>query len=192
MGWSRHRPPNRSLAALVGLILLAALLRLAGLDSFSLSSTPSPEPAPTRPSGHEAPLDFDPASRAPRERNGIEARKGPEPSDPAVRRLARAFAERESGFMVTFEGEITKVLADDREGSRHQRFLVRVAGGDQTLLVAHNIDLAERVPVASGDRIRLRGQYEWNDLGGVLHWTHHDPGGRRAGGFIEADGRRFE
>lgn len=192
MGRSRRRPPHRSLAALVGLLLLAALLRLAGFEPLSPSSTTSPEPTSTGPSGRETPLDFDRAARAPREPNGIEARRRPEPSDPAARRLARAFAERESGFMVTFEGEVTKVLADDRDGSRHQRFLVHIEGGDQTLLVAHNIDLAERVPVAPGDRLRLRGQYEWNDRGGLLHWTHHDPGGRHPGGFIEADGRRFE
>lgn len=192
MGRSRRRPLNRSLAALVGLVLLAALLRLVGIDPLSPSSTPSPEPAPIWPPGREAPLDFDPASRAPRAPSGIEARERSAPRDPAVRRLARAFAERQSGFMVTLEGEVTKILADDHEGSRHQRFLVRIEGGDQTLLVAHNIDLAERVPAAPGDRIRLRGQYEWNDLGGVLHWTHHDPAGRHPGGFIEADGRRFE
>ncbi|MEZ4280002.1 MAG: DUF3465 domain-containing protein [Myxococcota bacterium] len=162
MNPSRRSRPKRSLAALLGLILLAALLRLAGFESFSLPSAASPQPAPT------------------------------EAGDAAARRLARAFAERESGFMVTFEGEVSKVLADDRDGSRHQRFLVRIEGGDQTLLVAHNIDLAERVPLAPGDRLRLRGQYEWNDRGGVLHWTHHDPDGRHPGGFIEADGRRFE
>lgn len=90
-------------------------------------------------------------------------------------RVARAFAERESGFMVTVEGRVARLLPDDREGSRHQRFLLDLPGGPR-VLVAHNIDLAERAPLEPGDRVRLRGQYEWNERGGVLHWTHRDPG----------------
>jgi hypothetical protein len=168
MGPSRRTRPRRSIAAVVGLLLLAALLRLAGIDSFLL-----PEAAP-------------PAAK------GAEGLERAAPGDPGASRLARAFAERESGFMVTFEGEVSKVLADDRDGSRHQRFLVRVGGRDQTVLVAHNIDLAERAPVEPGLRLRVRGQYEWNERGGVVHWTHHDPDGRHPGGFLEVDGRRIE
>ncbi len=116
---------------------------------------------------------------------------GPRASGP-VRELAavggdavdRAFEQRRSGSMIEFEGVVDRVLEDDREGSRHQRFVLRVPSG-RTVLVAHNIDLASRVPVSPGDRVRIRGQYEWNDRGGVVHWTHSDPRGRRAGGWIE-------
>ena len=92
--------------------------------------------------------------------------------------------------MVEAVGAVSRLLPDDRDGSRHQRFLLRLEGG-QTLLVAHNIDLAPRVPLEPGDAVRFRGQYEWNDRGGVVHWTHHDPDGRRAGGWLEHDGRRY-
>jgi len=54
----------------------------------------------------------------------------------------------------------------------------------QTVLVAHNIDLAERVPLGLGDRLHYRGMYEWNDLGGLVHWTHEDPMGVEEGGWI--------
>jgi hypothetical protein len=102
-----------------------------------------------------------------------------------------AFRARQSGFMVESAGLVYRLLADDREGSRHQRFLLHLDSG-HSLLISHNIDLAERVPVAVGDRLRFRGMYEWNERGGVIHWTHHDPKGRREGGWIQHEGLRFD
>ena len=104
--------------------------------------------------------------------------------------VEQAWAERASGIWMEVEGRVSRVLSDDLRGSRHQRFIVELASG-HTLLVAHNIDLAEKVPLDRGDRVEMYGEYEWNDRGGVLHWTHHDPGGRRAGGWVELDGRRY-
>jgi len=57
-------------------------------------------------------------------------------------------------------------------------------GNRQTLLIAHNIDLAPRIPLGLGDRVVFRGTYEWNDLGGIVHWTHADPLGHEPGGFV--------
>jgi hypothetical protein len=55
----------------------------------------------------------------------------------------------------------------------------------QTLLIAHNTDLAKRVPLGVGDRVQFRGLYEWHDLGGLIHWTHRDPHGLQDGGHIK-------
>ncbi len=74
-------------------------------------------------------------------------------------------------------------MPDDQDGARHQRFIIDV-GDRQTLLIAHNIEIAERVPLGMGDRVRLRGTYEWNDLGGLVHWTHRDPLEDDEGGWI--------
>lgn len=105
-------------------------------------------------------------------------------------RVAEAFQARQSGVPVEAAGRVERLLSDDREGSRHQRFIVRI-DGSQTVLVAHNIDLAPRVPLTVGDSVALRGEYEWNAQGGVIHWTHRDPDGRRPGGWIRYGDRLY-
>ena len=93
--------------------------------------------------------------------------------------------------MVTTAGYVTKLLKDDNVGSRHQRFIIEIPSG-LSLLVAHNIDLAPRVPLTVKDQVLIYGQYEWNNKGGVLHWTHHDPNKTHEEGWIEHQGRRYE
>ena len=97
--------------------------------------------------------------------------------------VTRPFRKSDTGSWIEVTGFVKRLLSDDNEGSRHQRFIIDIGGG-QTLLIAHNIDLARRVPVGMGDRVRARGMYEWNDLGGLVHWTHHDPLGEEDGGYI--------
>ncbi|MEM1187666.1 MAG: DUF3465 domain-containing protein [Pseudomonadota bacterium] len=106
--------------------------------------------------------------------------------------IERAFRERRGDLQVSGEGRVVRVLPDDTQGSQHQRFLLELASG-QTLLVAHNIDLAPRIPeLRRGDRVAFYGEYEWNERGGVMHWTHHDPRGRHPDGWLEHEGRRYE
>ena len=110
------------------------------------------------------------------------------PSTPSNETAASAFKEQKSGVQVTGEGVVTKVLPDDREGSRHQRFTVSLASG-QTLLVAHNIDIAPRLAsLKPGDSVAFNGVYEWNSRGGLIHWTHHDPSGQHRAGWLKHNG----
>ena len=103
-----------------------------------------------------------------------------------------AFNEDAAGTQMRVAGRVERLLADDNNGSRHQRFIIRVDGGT-TLLIAHNIDLAPRLDgLAAGDTVEVFGEYEWNDKGGLLHWTHKDPGGRHVAGYIEWRGRRYQ
>ena len=164
-------------AIVLGMGLLA---QRAGIDLSALGL----------PSGTEqsAPAPRDSRSGSPLSEALDTTRRGTREAD---REIEQAFENRRSGFMVTVDATVIKTLSDDNQGSRHQRFLIELASG-RTLLVAHNIDLARRVEISRGDPIRVRGQYEWNDRGGVLHWTHHDPAGRHEGGWIEAAGRRTE
>lgn len=106
--------------------------------------------------------------------------------------VGRLHAARQSDQIITDTGIIVKCLPDDNEGSRHQRLLVEVDRTDITIKVSHNIDLAPYIKCREGDRITFKGEYEYNDLGGVVHWTHHDPKKWREGGWVEVDGQRYE
>ncbi|HZF14989.1 MAG TPA: DUF3465 domain-containing protein [Steroidobacteraceae bacterium] len=103
-----------------------------------------------------------------------------------------AFRQHRSGVELTVEGTVDKILPDDTEGSPHQRFILRLASG-QTVLIAHNIELASRIKgLAPGTPVQAHGEYEWNDKGGVVHWTHEDPKGTHQPGWIEVGGKRYD
>ena len=104
--------------------------------------------------------------------------------------IGALYENRVSGEMVLFEGEVSRILPDDNDGSRHQRFIV-VLPSSHTVLVAHNIDLAPRVPLQIRQPIKVFGQYEWNNKGGVVHWTHKDPRGTHTAGWIEYQGQTY-
>lgn len=111
----------------------------------------------------------------------------PRSDDAAV---AEAFRAQRSDIMVELAGQVSRLLKDDLKGSRHQRFILRLANG-HSVLISHNIDLAPRIPLKKGDAVSVRGQYEWNDKGGVVHWTHHDPRGKREGGWVRHEGEMY-
>jgi hypothetical protein len=106
--------------------------------------------------------------------------------------IGRAFASGTSDVQVEGEGTVLTILSDDVDGSRHQRFIVQLASG-QTLLITHNIDVAPRVAgLKVGDNVGFNGEYVWNDKGGVIHWTHHDPQGRHVTGWVMHKGKRYQ
>ncbi|HET9767569.1 MAG TPA: DUF3465 domain-containing protein [Thermoanaerobaculia bacterium] len=175
-----NRPSSANSRRLIALLLVVAVAVVYQL----LEREPKPAGAPLGPS---------PASTTvPRDRPAAPAPSHPSAAEPPARSVAAAFRSHARAAVVEGSGHVAKLLADDRQGSRHQRFLLRVDGGP-TVLVAHNIDVAERVaPLQAGDAVRFRGEYVWNAKGGILHWTHADPDGRHEAGWIEAGGRRFQ
>ena len=113
-------------------------------------------------------------------------------SQDAVSAIQQAWDNRQSDVQVRGVGTVIKVLPDDNDGSRHQRFILELGHG-QSLLVAHNIDLAPRIDgLRQGDMVVFHGEFEWNPKGGVVHWTHHDPAGRHIGGWLKHAGRTYE
>ncbi len=106
--------------------------------------------------------------------------------------IASAYASQSSDIQVSSYGTVIKLLPDDNKGSRHQRFILKLAN-NQTVLIAHNIDLAPKIlSLRKGDTVEFNGEYEWNSKGGVVHWTHHDPAGRHQGGWLKHNGSVYE
>lgn len=122
--------------------------------------------------------------------------RGPEPlqapATVADDALASAFREQKSGVQVTGEGVVAKMLSDDNDGDRHQRFILSLASG-QSVLVVHNIDVAPRLTtLEKGDSVAFNGVYEWNSKGGLIHWTHHDPNGQHQSGWLKHNGETYQ
>jgi len=106
--------------------------------------------------------------------------------------LEKAFKNKQSNIQVGGSGEVIKILPDDTQGNRHQKFIIELISG-QTLLIAHNIDVAPRINNLNlGDHINFYGEYEWNSKGGVVHWTHHDPNDHHEGGWLNHGGKLYQ
>jgi hypothetical protein len=119
------------------------------------------------------------------------------PPAPAIQTAAdgqvvEAYRNHQSNVQVTGGAVVSRLLPDDNEGSRHQKFILQLSSG-KTLLIAHNIDLAPRIGnIREGDFVEFCGEYEWNEKGGVVHWTHHDPARRHVGGWLQHNGRTYQ
>lgn len=105
------------------------------------------------------------------------------------------FKSKQSDRIVQASGTIVKILPDDEDTSdgseMHQKFLVELNDRERTTIkICHNLKFG-RVPVREGGVVIFRGEYEYTDFGGTVHWTHHDPRGTHDDGWIEYDGKRY-
>jgi len=107
-----------------------------------------------------------------------------------LNQLMKAFKSHQSKLWLEVGGTVAKSLRDDNKGDRHQKFILKLTNG-HTVLVAHNIDLATKVPLQKGDSVVIRARYEWSKQGGVLHWTHRDPRMHIEGGWIQHNGKQY-
>ncbi|MEL0630592.1 DUF3465 domain-containing protein [Psychromonas aquatilis] len=112
--------------------------------------------------------------------------------DTSINLLEEAYKNEQSGVQVHGSGTVVKLLKDDLKGSKHQKFILRLSP-ERTILVVHNIDLAPRInAIANGDKIQFSGEYEWSKQGGLVHWTHLDPRGNHADGWLKHEGKIYQ
>lgn len=101
---------------------------------------------------------------------------------------------RQRRTFVVITGTVTDLLPDDVRPPRHQHFVVRYTGASgriNRVKVAHNTDLAPRVPVRPNDSITLKGEFIEATPMDVLHYTHYDPRGGE-GGYIRHHGKVYD
>ncbi|MGH7708459.1 MAG: DUF3465 domain-containing protein [Vulcanimicrobiaceae bacterium] len=108
-----------------------------------------------------------------------------------------AWQAHSSRVEVTASGSVARMLRVQRGGQfgPHEGFLLHLTGAPGhglTVKVEDNLDLTGPIPIHAGDAVVVRGEYEYNALGGVVHWTHHDPRGHHAAGYIQVGGRTYE
>ena len=111
---------------------------------------------------------------------------------PPTTTIQKAFVNQQSDVQIQGKGRVKKVLRDDTKGLQHQKFILQISP-EYTVLVAHNIDAAPRLPgLKEGDTVEFYGEYEWTAQGGVIHWTHKDSSGRHVNGWLKYNGKAYQ
>lgn len=113
-------------------------------------------------------------------------------SNNGVDTVKAAYEQRQSNVQVQGSGRVKAILREDNDGTKHQKFILVLKNG-LSILVAHNIDLAPKIEdLHKGDIVEFNGEYEYNEKGGVLHWTHHDPQNRHENGWLKHNGHIYQ
>ena len=106
--------------------------------------------------------------------------------------ILNSFRAKKSDVQIRYTGPVVHILPYDDRPPRHQNWLMELSNG-HTIKVSHNTDLAPKIPtLKKGDTVTVYGEYEYNEKGGVIHWTHHDPRKRHIGGYIMHNGKKYE
>lgn len=116
------------------------------------------------------------------------ARSAPLLDDSAV---LTAQAQHAIKVEVNVTARVKKVLPEEVQGLPHQRFLIELSNGS-TVLIAHNLKMAPAVPLSAGDIVSIHGEYIWNKLGGLIHWTHHTDTPKHDNGWIDFMNVRYQ
>ncbi|MNS33567.1 hypothetical protein D3C72_656830 [compost metagenome] len=116
------------------------------------------------------------------------------PAPVADRRDDRPHRPRNRRTFVILTGTVTDMLPDDVRPPRHQHFVVRYTGASgrpNRVKVAHNTDLAPRVPVKPNDTVTIKGEFIDETPMDVIHYTHYDPRGGE-GGYVKHAGKTYD
>ena len=102
-----------------------------------------------------------------------------------------AFEKKITDIPLTVQGKVIEILTDDSDTTPHQRFIIKTPS-NHTILIAHNLERAYRVPVKIDDEIEVHGTYKWNTYGGLIHKTHHDERRVHEDGWINYAGKKHD
>lgn len=206
MSEAKKKPMTlKGILALVGAGLVYLVSQVLGVD---LSKFGGPKPgendkppitAPAEPGTTKEVAKKDPSPPRGNEQSGTElsgkkptsGKKANQRDDTAL--IRQLFNGMRSDIQVEAEGEVVHLLPDDNDEKPHQLFLVELDNGI-TVKIAHNTKISPYVPLKKGDTIRFHGEYEYNDKGGVVHWTHRTQGTRNKHphGWLLHKGKKYE
>lgn len=114
----------------------------------------------------------------------------PGPDDAA---LCRAITAQASGTEVIVDGTVASLLGTSTGPSgAHEGFLLRLRSGcDQTIRVETNVGFTGPIPLRAGERVTVKGEYDHDPDGEVIHFTHRELRGRHPGGYVEVSGTYY-
>jgi hypothetical protein len=116
-----------------------------------------------------------------------------QPEQPDNAAICGDYGSQSTNQEVIARGKVADILGtrSGRSGS-HEGFLLKLDGDcDLTLKVETNVSITGPVPIRRGEIVIVKGEYVYDPLGGILHWTHHDPEGRHIAGYVVSDGKTY-
>lgn len=113
---------------------------------------------------------------------------------PDNKRICGAYAGHLTDGEVIANGVVREVLGMRRgPNGDHEGFLLQLDGDcDLLLRVETNTDITGQIPISGGQRVTVKGVYVFNAMGGLIHWTHHDPAGRHVNGYVKIGDRLYQ
>lgn len=107
--------------------------------------------------------------------------------------LCSAYRAAASHVEVLADGYVVQGLGTQHGPSgEHEGFLLRLRSGCALVVrVETNIAFTGPIPLHDGEYVTVKGEYEYDAGGGVLHWTHRAFRSHHASGYVEAAGRLY-
>ena len=105
--------------------------------------------------------------------------------------VEKAFYDRQSDLMVEVTGTVFQMASQNASNAGYQEFRMKLPSG-QLLTIVHENKKGQRLPLEANDTVTVRGQYYWNELGGIIKGTQRDKSMERMHGWIEHEGVRYD
>jgi len=108
--------------------------------------------------------------------------------------ICSLYASGRSGVEVIGQGTVLAVIGTHAGPSgEHEGFLVKLERQcDLLLRIEANVGITGSIPLHEGETVTVKGQFEDDPTGGMIHWTHHDPAGRHVAGYVIAGGKIYQ